>query len=316
MSQAAAGVLVITPTYNRANLLPEAISSVLSQDYPHVTLTVIDDGSTDNSSAVCSDMANLLPKRLVYLHQENKGCASARNRGLEELDGRFGFVCFLDSDDRLLPGKLAREVALLDRHSEAEFTYADSVIFDEASGQERIQTVAGSGQPDRFAIEHFLTNEAKCSAILYRADAVRHRRFREDLRYNEDSDFLQRVAIENRGVYSPHPGCRVRWHEGSKSRNLLEIQKAVLRSSLAILEDYPEFHAAFRAQADSRISNIRRSLFRQLMMRAQWDEANLYATTLLDKFFVAMRSNSYYRLRRQIGEIWLEFQQTSGGIQK
>jgi glycosyltransferase involved in cell wall biosynthesis len=306
MSNRARDVLVIIPTYNRARLLPESVRSAFSQDYSAVAIVVVDDGSTDDTSGACSVLARQFPGRLLYLQQENRGCASARNRGLERLDDRFGFVCFLDSDDRLLPGKLAREVQLLVEHPEADFTYADSVVFDELTGLEQTQKVAAAGRPERFAIEHFLTSEAKCSAILYRAAVVRNKRFREDLMYNEDSEFLQRLSIEHRGVYSPHPGCWVRWHAGSKSRNFFEIQKAVLRASLDILRTYPEFYATFRVRADRRVREIETSLFRQFMLIEQWDQASLHATTLLDRFFLALRSNSYYRLRHQAGQVLMK----------
>jgi glycosyltransferase involved in cell wall biosynthesis len=306
MSNRARDVLVIIPTHNRAEFISHAIQSSLDQNYPAVKTLIIDDGSTDDTREVCFAFQKERPDQFDYVRQENRGCASARNRGLGRLDDRFGFICFLDSDDRLLPGKLAREVQLLDEHPEADFTYADSVVFDELTGLEQTQEVAAAGRPDCFAIEHFLTSEAKCSAILYRAAAVRNKRFREDLMYNEDSEFLQRVSIEHRCVYSPHPGCWVRWHAGSKSRNFLEIQKAVLRASLDILRTYPEFYATFRVQVDRRIREIETSLFRQFMLIEQWDQASLYATTLLDRFFLALRSNSYYRLRHQAGQVLMK----------
>jgi hypothetical protein len=91
-----------------------------------------------------------------------------------------------------------------------------------------VRKVAGAHAPSRVAIEHFLTLEGKVSSLLYRVEVFRDRRYREDFRYNEDSDFLQRVALECRGVYCDEPGSWVRSHPGSKSRNLLEINRAVL----------------------------------------------------------------------------------------
>jgi glycosyltransferase involved in cell wall biosynthesis len=294
-------ILVITPTYNRANLLPDAIQSVFSQEYRDLWMVVVDDGSTDKTSAVCSGFACRYPGRFRYIRQKHGGCSAARNRGLQEVDDRCGFVCFLDSDDRLLPGKLSREAHLLQSNPEAGFTFADSLLYDEVAQKEYLRPVAGRGRPGDFPIEHFLTNEAKCAALLYRAGVVSRFRFREDLRYNEDSEFLQRVAIEHKGVYCPEPSCWVRWHADSKSRNFLEIQRAVLRASLDILEAYPDFYASFAQQADGRIHAIKCSLFRQLMLSEHWNEAAAYATTPLEKLLVAIRSNGYYWLRGQVG---------------
>ncbi len=300
-------MFVIIPTYNRSRLLPEAIESVLGQDYPFVKIVVVDDGSTDDTETACARLVKQHPDRLLYFRKENEGCASARNHGLSQLDKSCGYVCFLDSDDRLLPGKLVREVELLDTNPWADFTYSDSVICDEQRGEVKRQTAAASGDSERLAIEHFLTNELKSSAILYRSAILRRRRFREDLRYNEDSEFLQRVILECRGVYSSEPGCWIRWHLGSKSKDFVAVQKAVLRASLDILETYPEFYSSFAKLADQRIQSIRLSLFRQLMLLQQWDEAADYAQGPLQTALVRARMNGYYWLRRQLGSALIKF---------
>lgn len=293
-------VLIIIPTYNRAGMLPEAIESVLAQDYPHKRLIIVDDGSTDETKNICDRYAEKFPQDILYFYKENGGCASARNTGLDFINMDTGYVCFLDSDDRFLPGKLSREVALLCQNPDADFVYGDSVIFDECTGRENRNRVAAAERPDDFALMHFFTNEAKSSALLYRADTVRHRRFREDLLYNEDSEFLQRVAIECRGVYSPDPGCWVRWHRGSKSRNFVEIHKAVLRASVDILESHPVFYRSHKWRADWRIRQARNHLFRLLVLEGRWAEAREYAVTPLKRYFAPCFS-AYYRLLRRVG---------------
>ena len=203
-------VLIILPTYNRADLLPVAVESVFLQNFPHKKLVIVDDGSTDGTRDLCMRFVKDSPGTVVYVFKANGGCASARNVGLQWIDDGAGYVCFLDSDDRLLQGKLSREVALLLRHPDADFSYSDSVIFEEETGREEIWKVAAAGAPDCFPIEHFLSLEAKPASILYRAQTVRGRRFREDFRYNEDSDFLQKVALEMPGRLLRRarvPGC-------------------------------------------------------------------------------------------------------------
>jgi len=293
-------VLVIIPTYNRAQLLPDAIESVLSQDYPFVKVVVVDDGSTDHTREVCVPYTYRNPGRVLHIYKENGGCSSARNRGLDLMDSEIGYVCFLDSDDRLLPGKLRREVELLRNNPDADFVYSNYTLYDEETQCEEVRRVAAADRPKSFAIEHFLTNEAKSAAILYRAEVVRQRRFREDLRYNEDSEFLQRVAIECKSVYSPYPSCWVRSHTGSKSRNLIEIHQAVLRVSLDILESYPSFNCSFAALAERRIKRVQRVLFIELVLNKRWDEAQQYAQSSMERLILACRLGIYYRWRRRL----------------
>jgi len=199
----------------------------------------------------------------------------------------------------LLPGKLSREIALLQQNPEVDFVYADSIIFDEDIGKETRSKVAAAGRPDIFALMHFCTNEAKSSALLYRADTVRHRRFREDLKYNEDSEFLQRIAIECKGIYSAEPGCWVRWHKESKSRNFSEIHKAVLQASIDMIKSYPDFYDAHRKQADRRIKRIRNQLFQELVMEKRWEEAREFAFNPIRKHLASCYAY-YYRCIRHL----------------
>jgi glycosyltransferase involved in cell wall biosynthesis len=100
-------VTVIIPTYNRADLLPRALDSVLAQTFKDFEVLVIDDASTDNTSEVVQGYQD---DRVRYLCQEeNRGVSAARNRGLREAQGEF--IAFLDSDDEWLSNKLECQVA-------------------------------------------------------------------------------------------------------------------------------------------------------------------------------------------------------------
>jgi len=93
-------VSVIIPTYNREYCLQKAIDSVLAQTYPYFELIVVDDGSEDNT---CSLVQNC-NAGIVYIRQENKGPAAARNRGVQA--ARHNLLAFLDSDDWFAENKL------------------------------------------------------------------------------------------------------------------------------------------------------------------------------------------------------------------
>jgi glycosyltransferase involved in cell wall biosynthesis len=295
------GVLVVLPTRNRERLLPGAVDSVLAQEYPELRIVLVDDGSSDGTPAVCERYAEAHPGKIVVVHGKGAGCAAARNCGLERMGEKTAYVCFLDDDDRLLPGKIRREVGILDSAPDAGFVYGDAILHHEETGREDRHPSAAAGRPDDFPLEHFLTNEAKTSAILYRAEAVRERRFREDLLHNEDSDFLQRVAMTNRGVYCPEPGCWIRWHPGSKSRDLVAIHRAVLRANESLLSDFPEFYHRHRLRVDRRMEELRCALFAELALAGKWEEARERASGTLQRGVAALRVRPAARLLRRLG---------------
>lgn len=128
-------ISVIIPTYNRANVLPRAVDSVLAQTDAEFELIVVDDGSTeklDGGERVGSGSFSALQEKVPdpfspkgtgtifknqkwsqspsvrILRQENKGPAAARNLGIKHAEGEW--IAFLDSDDEWLPGKLKAQL--------------------------------------------------------------------------------------------------------------------------------------------------------------------------------------------------------------
>jgi glycosyltransferase involved in cell wall biosynthesis len=98
-------VSVIVDNYNYARFLGQTIDSVIAQDYPHVELIVVDDGSTDDSRSVIERYGS----RLLPVFQRNGGQAAAFNAGFARSTGEL--ILFLDSDDVLWPECLSEVTA-------------------------------------------------------------------------------------------------------------------------------------------------------------------------------------------------------------
>lgn len=93
-------ISVIIPVYNVAEYLPQCMESLLTQDYEKLEVILIDDGSKDNSGAICDAYAEK-DSRVKVIHQLNSGAAAAKNAGLRAATGEY--LTFLDSDDYLEP---------------------------------------------------------------------------------------------------------------------------------------------------------------------------------------------------------------------
>ena len=93
---------VIIPTYNYAHYIQEAIDSVLNSNFAQseIEIIVVDDGSTDNTKDVIEKYGG----QIKYIHQENKGKATATQVGINEAQGKYIFN--LDADDYFLPSKI------------------------------------------------------------------------------------------------------------------------------------------------------------------------------------------------------------------
>jgi glycosyltransferase involved in cell wall biosynthesis len=113
-------VSTIIPVYNRAKLLKEAATSVLSQTYRPIEIVIVDDGSSDDTPLVVRKLALENPE-IVAVKQKNAGPGVARRKGLEVAKGEF--VQFLDSDDLLYPNKFELQVAALQIMPAADACY-------------------------------------------------------------------------------------------------------------------------------------------------------------------------------------------------
>jgi glycosyltransferase involved in cell wall biosynthesis len=117
-------VSVIIPTYNREQLVIEAMDSVWVQTYRPIELIVVDDGSTDDTSEAVAQWvkghADDPQFTVRTFSQENRGAPAARNYGLIESHGEF--IQFLDSDDLLFSTKLDRQIASIKKNG-GDYTY-------------------------------------------------------------------------------------------------------------------------------------------------------------------------------------------------
>jgi glycosyltransferase involved in cell wall biosynthesis len=103
MAPGVPSISVVIPTFNRSLLLNRAIASVLNQTHPAAEIIVVDDASSDDTSARAAEYAGVIP--LVYIRLErNGGGGVARNAGIRRATGRY--VAFLDSDDAWDPDHL------------------------------------------------------------------------------------------------------------------------------------------------------------------------------------------------------------------
>lgn len=182
-------VSVIIPCFNAATTLARAIASVRAQAIEEIEIIVVDDGSSDGTSAAAARLGGD-DLHLIVL-PENGGVSRARNAGLAAAQGAF--VAFLDADDEWLPGKLARQLAVIEAAPAVGLvaTAAESSSRQPVFPAENVPATGPDAWRKLLAYPFVLT-----SAALIRADILRRvGPFDETLPVAEDQDMWIRIAL-------------------------------------------------------------------------------------------------------------------------
>src|SRR5256714_1221088 len=202
-------VSIVTPSYNQAAFLEETLRSVLDQDYEPIEYLVVDDGSTDSSPEIVERHADRLA---WWTRQENAGQVAALNRGFARSTGEL--MGYLNSDDTLLPGAIARMVEELERDPELLLVYGDALYTDDASRQ---TGYLRSREFDVVEMVRWADNHVVQPSTLWRREAWdRFGPLNEDGWYFFDFEFFLRFPPE-RVRRIPQPLSTYRIHSEAKS---------------------------------------------------------------------------------------------------
>lgn len=189
-------VSIITPAYNAARYLPQAVASVVEQSFQDWELIIINDGSTD---ATRDYLDTLTDPRIRVIHQENGGVSRARNAGLE--CARGAFVTFMDADDALPRESLAVRVRYLDAHPEVTVVDGRITVKDAALTTTLRERVGGNHGPYFSRLIRLDSSVFFSVAVMVRRAAIGATRFESGLSHCEDLLFLLEAANKRDWVY-------------------------------------------------------------------------------------------------------------------
>lgn len=145
-------VSIIVPVYNSERYLSTLLDSLLNQTYRNLEVICINDGSKDSSLQILKDRSNQ-DARVAVVDKENSGAAATRNVGLERATGEF--LCFVDSDDYVMPTAIERLVDIAVEHD------TDAVIFD----MDNFDDATGETSPTNAVFKEFVpTREVFCAS--------------------------------------------------------------------------------------------------------------------------------------------------------
>ena len=247
-------VTVVMATFNRQHLVSRALDSIAAQVRRPRQVIVVDDASSDDTVATASKWVDRhsLDVRVVRL-PDNRGPASARNRGIELATTRY--VAFLDSDDEHLPDTLERLAAPLDQYADVVLSFSDAKVIT-GSFQEETRLLAS-----HIALEHdgeplatrgspvYRLKQAKAkllaasiiptSATCFRRDAAAAvGGMPEDFRHGEDWLFWLRLAATGSFAFQLDPLAMHYRHDDniSDARHAVAQSKAKMHGYARLLD--------------------------------------------------------------------------------
>lgn len=239
-------VSVIIPVYNGEKTIRETIESVLQQTFPNFEVLVINDGSTDATLDILSQIKD---SRLQIFSYPNARQAASRNRGLERAKGKY--IAFLDADDLWTVDKLELQVKALQSNPEAVFAYSWTDYIDERGNflhPGRHITKNGNIYAD-LIVNNFVENGS--NPLIRREVFDRVGTFDEALPPAEDWDMWLRIAACYPFVAVPTVQVLYRVTATSSSLNISKQERQCLtvlergfdRASLEVRQLKPQSYA-------------------------------------------------------------------------
>ncbi|MDY6951847.1 MAG: glycosyltransferase family A protein [Thermodesulfobacteriota bacterium] len=229
----------MTPTFNRAMYLPQAIESVLLQTHQYFEYHVVDDGSTDDSRKIISPY--LHDPRIHYHYRDHQGTGPSRNVGLRNAKGNF--ICFMDSDDLWTKDKLEVQLQLLRDNPHVDIVYGDIETMDEKGAYiDRPKATRYSGYiMDKLLLDNFVTN---ITAMIRRRCFDELGLLDENLPRSDDYDFYLRCSTRYTFFYHEKIYAKVRLLPGQISSNKV----ARMDTNKFIVERFIETNRALLSQ--------------------------------------------------------------------
>lgn len=217
-------ISVIIPVYNAESTIRETVESVLKQSFSDFELIVINDGSTDSTVEILSQIHD--PRMKVYSYP-NAGPNHSRNRGLSQASGEY--VSFIDGDDLWTEDKLEAQLRALQKNPQAAVAYSWTNSIDE-SGEflRRGSYISWSGDVyEKLLLNDFI--ESGSNPLIRRQAIVEVGGFDESLPAAQDWDMWLRLAARYHFAVVPSIQILYRVVNNSWSSNVARMERASLR---------------------------------------------------------------------------------------
>lgn len=231
-------ITVIVAIYNMEAYLKETIESVIAQDigFENVELILVNDGSTDNSAAICREY-DLRYKNVIYIEKENGGVSSARNEGIAKAKGEL--INFLDADDWITSETFLLVYKYYKKHKKHVDVLSIPMFHFGAREREHILN-------DKFEQTHIVDMYEEPSALQLSVSssfvarkAIKNAKFNINMKYGEDTDFLTRI-LYNKMKYAVVSEGKYMYRYRESGDSAMQASKNDVNSYINLMQSYEQ----------------------------------------------------------------------------
>lgn len=211
-------VSIVIPSFNQGRFIRETIDSVLSQDYRHVEVLIMDGGSDDGTLGVLESYSRV--PEVKWWSEPDRGVADAVNKGMAKARGEI--IAIQSSDDVYLPGAIRAAVEAMAEHEEAAIVYGDIEHIDERSrplGKDVLQP---------FDLKYYLGRFSYIPqpSAFFRAAVIDDiGGWRSDVSYAADADYWLRIAVKHPVLKIDRLMARYRHHAEQRDTQKAKISR-------------------------------------------------------------------------------------------
>lgn len=222
---------VVIPAHNAGQYIASALGGVIAQTYPHWRMTIVDDGSNDNTQDVLVPYVGKLGARLRVISQQRQGVSAARNTAIRHSTGEF--IALLDADDIWLPERLSEGLRVMEGNENIGLAFGRVSLIDEHGASMRESEARRAG-PDLSGDVAMLIYTRKIhiltpTVLLRRRCLEEVGLFDETLRATEDRDLYYRVARRYSVAFIDEVLAYYRRHSAAMSADQKRMRDGQLR---------------------------------------------------------------------------------------
>jgi glycosyltransferase involved in cell wall biosynthesis len=282
-------ISIIIPVYKTATLIADCLNSVLAQTYTDFEAIVVNDGSPDTPELEIAIAPYL--NRIVYIKQENKGAAGARNTAIQRARGEF--LAFLDSDDVWFPEHLASQMKLFEEDSTLDMAYSDCLVGDHRHQWKFMDRCPSHGEPNFGALVVGRCHIPVLTVVVRKSAIVKAGLFDESLPRCDDYDMWLRTAFHGAKIgYTRRLQARC---SGVRPDSLSQLQSNMAKAFWMILEKTGRTLSLSKSQSELIIERTQESRANYLLEEGKRQLRNRQFTNAKE---LLAEANQHFRRRR------------------